>query len=79
MMFAFAGACRPYGSEPSIPLTLSFVLRNLPMRYLLVGIAMYAMDIVFTTNVATSLEAWYMDHLSWHWIFWNSAVLDADR
>ncbi|HTZ58104.1 MAG TPA: MFS transporter [Acidobacteriaceae bacterium] len=57
------------------PLTLSFVLRNLPMRYVLIGIAMYAMDIVFTTNVATSLEAWYMEHLSWHWIFWNSAVL----
>ena len=57
------------------PLTLSFVLRNLPMRYVLLGIAMYAMDIVFTTNVATSLEAWYMDHLSWRWIFWNSAVL----
>jgi MFS transporter, DHA2 family, multidrug resistance protein len=57
------------------PLTLSFVLRNLPMKYVLLGIAMYAMDIVFTTNMATSLEAWYMDHLSWHWIFWNSAVL----
>jgi MFS transporter, DHA2 family, multidrug resistance protein len=57
------------------PLTLSFVLRNLPMRYVLLGIAMYAMDIVFTTNVATSLEAWYINHLSWHWIFWNSAVL----
>ena len=57
------------------PLTLSFVLRNLPMRYVLLGIAMYAMDIVFTTNFATSLEAWYMDHVSWNWIFWNSAVL----
>jgi DHA2 family multidrug resistance protein len=57
------------------PLTLSFVLRNLPIRYVLLGIAMYAMDIVFTTNVATWLEAWYMDHLSWRWIFWNSAVL----
>ncbi len=57
------------------PLTLSFVLRNLPMKYVLLGIAMYAMDIVFTTNMATSLEAWYIDHLSWHWIFWNSAVL----
>ena len=57
------------------PLTLSFVLRNLPMRYVLLGIAMYAMDIVFTTNVATSLEAWYIDHWSWRWIFWNSAVL----
>lgn len=57
------------------PLTLSFVLRNLPMRYVLVGIAMYAMDILFSTNFATSLEAWYMDHLSWRWILWNSAVL----
>jgi MFS transporter, DHA2 family, multidrug resistance protein len=57
------------------PLTLSFVLRNLPMKYVLLGIAMYAMDIVFTTNVATSLEAWYIDHLSWHWIFWNGAFL----
>ena len=57
------------------PLTLSFVLRNLPMRYVLLGIAMYAMDIVFTTNFATSLEAFYMDHLSWRWIFWNSAAI----
>jgi MFS transporter, DHA2 family, multidrug resistance protein len=56
------------------PLTLSFVLRNLPMRYVLLGIAMYAMDVVFTTNVATWLEARYMEHLSWHWIFWSGAV-----
>jgi MFS transporter, DHA2 family, multidrug resistance protein len=41
----------------------------------LLGIALYAMDIVITLNIVTSLEAWYMDHLSWHWIFWNSAVL----
>ena len=57
------------------PLTLSFVLRNLPMKYVLLGIAMYAMDILVTTTFATSLEAWFNDHLSWHWIFWNSAVL----
>jgi MFS transporter, DHA2 family, multidrug resistance protein len=56
------------------PLTLSFVLRGLPMKYVLLGIAMYALDVVFTTNFATPLEAWYMDHLSWHWIFWTSAV-----
>src|ERR1700761_6766490 len=42
------------------PLTLSFVLRSMPMRYVLLGIAMYAMDIVFTTNFATSLEAFYI-------------------
>jgi len=57
------------------PLTLSIVLRNLPRKYVLLGIAMYAMDVVITLNIATSLEAWYMAHLSWHWIFWNSTVL----
>jgi DHA2 family multidrug resistance protein len=57
------------------PLTLTIVLSNLPVKYVPLGIAMYAMDIVVTLNVATSLEAWYMAHLSWHWIFWNSAVL----
>ena len=57
------------------PLTLSVVLGNLPVKYVLLGIAMYAMDVVFTLNIATSLEAWYMAHWSWRWIFWNSAVL----
>ena len=57
------------------PLTLSFILRNLPPKFVLLGIAMYAMDIVFTTYIATSVESWYMDHLSWHWIFWNSVLL----
>jgi DHA2 family multidrug resistance protein len=57
------------------PLTLSTIMRNLPIKYVLLGMAMYAMDVVVTLNVATSLEAWYMAHLSWRWIFWNSAVL----
>jgi len=57
------------------PLTLSFVLRNLPMRYVLLGIAMYAMDILVTTTFTTSLEAWFTNHFSWRWIFWNGAVL----
>jgi DHA2 family multidrug resistance protein len=57
------------------PLTLAFILRSLPMRYVLFGIAAYAMDIVFTTHLAHSLEAFYITHGSWRWIFWNSALL----
>ena len=57
------------------PLTLTVVLGNLPVKYVLLGIAMYSMDVVFTLNIATSLEAWYINHWSWRWIFWNSAVL----
>jgi DHA2 family multidrug resistance protein len=57
------------------PLTLSFVLRNLPTRFVLVGIAMYATDIIFTTDMAQALESFFIEHLSLHWIFWNGTVL----
>jgi MFS transporter, DHA2 family, multidrug resistance protein len=57
------------------PLTLSFVLRSLPIRYVLLGIAMYATDIVFTTDMAQAWESFFVEHLSWRWIFWNGAVL----
>ena len=57
------------------PLTLSFVLRNLPMRYVLLGIAMYATDIIFTTDMAQAWESFFIEHLSWYWIFWNGTVL----
>jgi MFS transporter, DHA2 family, multidrug resistance protein len=57
------------------PLTLSFVLRNLPVRFVLVGIAMYATDIIFTTDMAQAWESFFIEHLSWHWIFWNATVL----
>jgi DHA2 family multidrug resistance protein len=57
------------------PLTLSFILRNLPQNYLHFGIAAYAVDIVVTTHVAHSYEGWIMSTLSWHWLFWTTAVL----
>ncbi len=57
------------------PLTLSYALRALPMRFVIYAIGIYSMDIVGATSVGTSLEAWYVEHLSWHWIFWQSALL----
>src|ERR1700683_1708472 len=57
------------------PLTLSFVLRPLPMRYVLLGIGVYATDIIFTTDMAQAWESFFIEHLSWRWIFWNGTVL----
>jgi DHA2 family multidrug resistance protein len=57
------------------PLTLSFVLRSLPMRFVLLGIAMYATDIIFTTDMAQAWESFFIEHFSWHWIFWNGTLL----
>jgi DHA2 family multidrug resistance protein len=45
------------------------------MRYVLLGIAMYAIDIVFTTDMAQAWESFFVEHLSWRWIFWNGAIL----
>jgi DHA2 family multidrug resistance protein len=55
-------------------LTMTFVLFSLPKRMIIFGIAAYAADIVFVTNIASLIEGWYIEHLSWHWIFWTAAV-----
>jgi len=57
------------------PLSLSFILRNLPQRYLHYGIAVYAMDIVVSTHAAHSYEAWVIRVLSWRWLFWTFTVM----
>jgi DHA2 family multidrug resistance protein len=57
------------------PLTLTFALRNIPLRYLPFTIALYASFVDGAVNIAPSLYGWYRDHLSWQWMFWNSAVI----
>jgi MFS transporter, DHA2 family, multidrug resistance protein len=57
------------------PLTLTFALRNIPLRDLPGTIALYATFVDGAVNIAPSLYGWYRDHLSWHWMFWNSAVI----
>src|SRR5271157_2414598 len=57
------------------PLTLTFALRISPLRYLPITMAFYATFIDGAVNIAPSLYGWYREHLSWHWMFWNSAVI----
>ena len=57
------------------PLTLSFVARGLPRPLLLFGIAAYGFDVVSSLHVATLLEGLYMQYLSWHWIYWQPALM----
>jgi|HubBroStandDraft_5_1064220.scaffolds.fasta_scaffold01118_5 DHA2 family multidrug resistance protein len=58
-----------------IPLTLSFVLLSMPPRYWALGIALYAMNLELSLNISASLEGWYVEHHSWHWIFWQNVPL----
>lgn len=57
------------------PLTLTFALRNIPLPYLPFTIALYAAFVDGAVNIAPSLYGWYRDHLSWQWMFWNSAMI----
>jgi DHA2 family multidrug resistance protein len=58
-----------------VPLTLSFILRSVPPKYWAYGIAVYALNLELSLNISASLEGWYVDHLSWRWIFWQNVPL----
>jgi DHA2 family multidrug resistance protein len=56
------------------PLCLSFIARNLPLSLITYGIAAYNLDLLATNHMTHALEGFFMDHWSWHWLFWNQAV-----
>ena len=58
-----------------IPLTLSFMLLNTPPRFWAFGLAIYALNLELSVNISASLEGWYVEHLSWRWIFWQNVPL----
>ena len=58
-----------------IPLTLSFILRNLPPRFWAYGVALYSLSLDLSLNISASIEGWMVDHLTWHWIFWQEVPL----
>ena len=58
-----------------IPLTLGYILLNMPPRTWAYGIALYALNLELSLNISAAIEGWYIDHLSWRWIFWQSVPL----
>src|SRR5262249_21066511 len=57
------------------PLTMSFILRGVPIGYLALAIGLYAPTIEGGVNFAPSLYGFYRDHLSWAWMFWTFALV----
>ncbi len=57
------------------PLTLTFALRNVPLRYLALTIALYATGVEGAVNFTPALYGFFRDHLSWEWMFWASAFI----
>lgn len=57
------------------PLTLTFALKNIPLRYLALVIALYATCIEAAVNFAPSLYGFCRNNLTWQWMFWIPALL----
>lgn len=58
-----------------IPLTIGFTLQNIQPKWWPFGIAAYGFSLELSLNIPASIEGFYLDHLSWRWIFWQGAVL----
>ena len=58
-----------------IPLTIGFVLQNLRPGLWPFGVAAYGLNLELSLNIPAALEGFYLDNLSWHWIFWQGAIL----
>ena len=57
------------------PLTLTFALRNVPLRYLAYLISLYVVSIEGAVNFAPSLYGFFRNHVSFEWMFWIPAVI----
>jgi MFS transporter, DHA2 family, multidrug resistance protein len=58
-----------------IPLTIGFVVLNLPPRMVIFGVAAYSLNLELSLNIAASIEGWFSDNGAWQWIFWDTALV----
>jgi len=58
-----------------VPATLMIVFRNLPIRWWLPAIAIYAIRVGFALDTGTAMVGFYVDHLGWQWLYWQGVVL----
>jgi DHA2 family multidrug resistance protein len=58
-----------------IPAALPFIMRFLPPRWVMWGLAAYCFRFVFSQNIGVSIEAWLTDTRGWEWIFWANVAV----
>ena len=62
-----------------VPATLMIVFRNLPIRWWLPAISIYSLRVGFALDTSSSLVGFYVDHLGWQWLYWQSVVIAPRR
>jgi DHA2 family multidrug resistance protein len=58
-----------------VPASLMIIFRNLPIRWWLPAIAIYAIRVGFAFDTSSSAVGFYVEHLGWHWLYWQGVVI----
>jgi MFS transporter, DHA2 family, multidrug resistance protein len=58
-----------------VPASLLIIFRNLPTKWWLTALAIYAIRVGFTLNSGISLVGYYVDQIGWHWLFWQDVFI----
>jgi DHA2 family multidrug resistance protein len=58
-----------------VPATLIIIFRNLPVKWWISAIAVYAFRGAFTANAGIALLDFYVQHLGWQWLYWQDVGL----
>jgi DHA2 family multidrug resistance protein len=58
-----------------VPATLMIIFRNLPIKWWLPAISIYAIRVGFALDTGSSLVGFYVDHWGWQWLYWQSVVI----
>ena len=58
-----------------VPATLMIILRNLPTRWWLPAIALYAIRVGLSLNSGISAVGFYVEYVGWQWLFWQDVIV----
>lgn len=58
-----------------VPATLLIIFRNLPVKWWITAIAVYAFRSAFTSNAGIGLLDFYIQHLGWQFLYWQDVIL----
>ncbi|MFT9015506.1 MAG: MFS transporter [Acetobacter sp.] len=59
------------------PVLMTVMLKYLPPEIRVFGIGGYAMSATFGPNLGLPLEAFWFEHVGWHWLYWEIIPLAA--
>jgi MFS transporter, DHA2 family, multidrug resistance protein len=58
-----------------VPASLLIIFRNLPTKWWLPAIAIYAVRVGFSLNSGIAVVGYYVDRIGWQWLFWQDVFI----